>query len=389
MPNTSIKHYGDVWIYMPPKRPQRPTRLALPPPNRPPGRKTAPFPWRRAFFALVLAAIAVALPPLATSGGFVQFQAAFHGSERSLQLQRDPTQWPFAATSPWNMPIATTASFEDGNGACTQAMTQPDIRPSMNTITWSHAVYQAGSRDPLHQVTIEYDPATNGPNTIQIHIPPNAVPSPPAASQGGDARMYIIDPTQHLVDEFWKMRPVGDGNWAARVHVQNDLYGSGVEAWGTRAYGGSGIGGLIRAGELGNGIHHAIAFAVPERLQTGFFVWPAIARDFAYPPSVYHGPIPMGQFVAIPPNVNLAQLHLSPQGLRFAQALQDYGGYVVDSSTDYSYYGDPPVNSELGGLPYDLPRIQLLLRCVTNNTAETVGGGGPDAPRLAPLAPPL
>lgn len=367
----------------------RPSRAPAPyyrPPRRYLHRRP---PQRRTMLIILAAGLTLTAISLIMQNAPAQVYDVFLSYQRALQPGRDPTTWPFNAQSPWNMPIASTATFAAPGTPCTQALTDPAIPAAMNTLTWSHAVFRAHEVDPQFQVAIGYDPATNGKATITIHIPPNAAPSPPAASVGGDARMYVIDPAGRFVDEFWKMQPTRDGNWSAAVHVRTDLYGSGVGAWGVRAYGGSGLGGLLRVGELTNGIHHAIAFSVPAGKQNGQFVWPAIARDFGYPASVYQGPISMGQFAAIPPNVNLAKLGLSPQGLRLAQALQNYGGYVVDSSTNYSYYGDPPVYAELGNLARDLTRIHDQLRCVTNNTQGTVGGGTVDAPRRAELASPL
>lgn len=143
-------------------------------------------------------------------------------------------------------------------------------------------------------------------------------------------------------------------------------------------------------GELTHGIHHALAIAVPRAKEVNAWVWPAISNDVdGKPDPEYQGAIPMGQLVAIPPSVDVTRLGLSAQGLVLAQALQDYGAYVVDSSSDYAYYGDTPVYAELD--PHvnhsDLQTLQPLLQCVTNNGPTTIGGGSSTAPRRAPWAP--
>jgi hypothetical protein len=77
-----------------------------------------------------------------------------------------------------------------------------------------------------------------------------------------------------------------------------------------------------------------------------------------------------------------------------ARALQDYGAYLVDSAGDLAFYAEPnveddPALGEVGALNdarSDLGKIVPQLRCVTNNTAASPGGGG--APR-APAAPAL
>src|SRR5690606_31638440 len=109
--------------------------------------------------------------------------------------------------------------------------------------------------------------------------------------------------------------------------------------WGaTRAYGGSQLGGLIREGEATRGpIEHAIAVAIPARNLGGRAVWPATSDDQT---SDYAGSIPMGSRFAIPPNVDLDSLGLSPAYLRLARALQKYGLIVVDKSGSPCMYSE-------------------------------------------------
>jgi hypothetical protein len=87
---------------------------------------------------------------------------------------------------------------------------------------------------------------------------------------------------------------------------------------------------LIRAGELSGTIRHALAFAIEQSQQKDAWVWPATVNDQA-PASNCTGHLPMGQLVAIPADVDLCQLGLSPAGLVVARALQDYGAYPVAS----------------------------------------------------------
>jgi hypothetical protein len=247
---------------------------------------------------------------------------------------RDVALWPFQSHSPWNTPIATTAAFAGPDAPCTRDLTDPTLPVYLSTNTWSHAVFIAKATDPWAQ--IRYDPASHNPQTgviATIRVPVNAEPSPPPASQGGDARIYIIDPTHHYVDEMWRATKNPDGSWYTWSYHRNDLFSSGIGHGGIRAYAGSGLGGLIRAGELTHGMRHAVAIAVPRAKEVDAWVWPAISNDVdGKPDPEYQGSIPMGQFVTIPPAVDVAQLGLSAQGMVLAQALQDYGAYVVDSS---------------------------------------------------------
>ena len=103
----------------------------------------------------------------------------------------------------------------------------------------------------------------------------------------------------------------------------------------------------------------------------------------------------MGQLAAIPPDVDLCSLGLTPAGLVVARALQDYGGYLVDSGGALAFYAEPAVEDDaaLGEVPLlndargDLAKIVPQLRCVTNNTSATVGGGGAARAPPAPSVP--
>jgi hypothetical protein len=126
------------------------------------------------------------------------------------------------------------------------------------------------------------------------------------------------------------------------------------------------------------------------------WVWPATTEDGgAIGNNSYSGNVPMGTLAAIPGTIDLTQLNppLSPQGLVIGKALQDYGAYLVDSAgaeptdDDLVLYVETSAASELAPQAIeDLKRLRTLLRCVTNNGPNNVGGGG--TPR-APLAPPL
>lgn len=96
------------------------------------------------------------------------------------------------------------------------------------------------------------------------------------------------------------------------------------------------LGGLLRAGELDNGIHHALAVNLPTGMlsKDQHFVWPARAAD-GTADITYQGDNPalaMGSLLAIPRSVDLAALTWhTPQGRVLAEAAQRYGWYVVDS----------------------------------------------------------
>lgn len=198
--------------------------------------------------------------------------------------------------------------------------------------------------------------------------------------------MVVIDPTYHYADELWRARPTF-GGWEADAYVHTDLYGPGVGHGGVRAYGGSAVGGLIRADELAAGtIPHALALALTRDHMRYGPVWPAIFEDSFNPFSPYAGNVPMGSLVALPRFLNIDALGFSPATTAIAHALQDYGAYVVDSSANFTFFAEPSADPFIGPAHNDFERLQSLLSCVTDNGPDSVGGAGPPS---APLAPPI
>jgi hypothetical protein len=297
---------------------------------------------------------------------------------------RDPGLWPFAVSSPWNTPIGAGAAFEQATDPRTKDLLSPPGGTGINAHEWSHPVYLAAAADPSANL---YDDAALVASAI--HCPADAAPALPPPPNT-DAHLHIIDPTHTFVDEMWEASKVSDG-WSSQAWAKNSLLGAGVGQGGVRAYGGSAIGGLIRAGELSTAILHALAFCIEASQQTDSWVWPATTNDHAAASS-YTGSLPMGQLAAIPPDVDLCSLDLTPAGLVVARALQDYGGYLVDSGGALAFYAEPAVEDDaslgeaalLDDARGDLAKIVPQLRVVTDNASTTVGGGG--APR-APPAP--
>ncbi len=316
---------------------------------------------------------------------------------------RDPAFWPFSSTSPWNMPL--------GSGATYAAINSPVFKPAsgayfyLQSDSYSHPVFIGSASDPLRTITryADYDYTTqyNPPQTATVRIPTYAMPA-----GNTDQHMHVIDENHTTVTEGWLVRKTPGqnaytGNFDAIAMVQNSLTDNGVySSWhGVRAYGGSVLGGLIRKGELTNGIPHAVALIVSNNALNkngpsgNPYVWPASSADSNYA-SAYGstGNIYMGSLLAIPMSVDLSTLGLSTAAYNFAYALQHYGGYIVDTmGPGYnSCYSQVEIAAQDEVDPYlgDEIRAKLasLLKVVTNNSQSNVGGPGT---RVAPTAPPM
>jgi hypothetical protein len=293
-------------------------------------------------------------------------------------LTRDPFEWPFDANSPWNTPIGTAAKFRPTNSADTLSLLDTRIQTWVNSDEFSHPIVRSSPSDPLVRVRYENGgKAPVGAGEVELNIPSRAEPA-----VGADAHLHVVAPDGATAHEFYFFERTPTGATAS-YYVISDLKGPGIGEGGTRAYGGSAIGGLIRSWEIKEGrIGHALAVAlVGEQLKQGP-VWPATEEDRSAP-STYTGTIPIGSLIAIPSNVDVGAMPLSREGMILARALQEYGAYVVDQAFALTLYAEPDVPAnEMDALRKDFQRIRRDLRIVSNNGPETVGGGG------EPIAPP-
>lgn len=320
-----------------------------------------------------------------------------------LSSGRDKWLWPFASTSPWNMPIGSNARYSPAN---------------LEKAPWVSAdveyLYKSKAEDPVRSV---YVPGTWGPGrctgtmpqgTLQIAdniIVPDATeyktPNNPAA--------FLMPDGKTLVQLNPLTRCTSGGNvygWRS----EENIYGDGLRG----GHGGSGlssIGGSIRLGELTGtrAIRHALKINLWANKYLYYsssnpgYRWPADRAD-SYAAQNYKGTNPklvMGSLLAIAPNVTETSLGLqTPAGRKIFHALQNYGGYVVDDSAGGSYdlsmekgvleefratYGYEFYGTS-GAFYEDFMKIIKKLHTVDNNGPNSVGGGG--TPRLS-LAPPI
>jgi hypothetical protein len=190
-----------------------------------------------------------------------------------------------------------------------------------------------------------------------VHTPTGMQPADPQYPSG-DADLHIIDPAHSVAYEQWQARrysgAAGTG-WISTYETTTSLSGPGVGHGGVRAYGGSALGGLIRAWELQAGaIHHPLAVAIQLDHQTDSWVWPATAND-GWPRSQYTGHIPMGQLFSIPKSYGLQQNGSFSLSLFKRQlGLQTQVGTVIalaarDYAPTWSIQGEPSPSTQNRG----------------------------------------
>ncbi len=206
--------------------------------------------------------------------------------------------------------------------------------------------------------------------------------------------------TYQMRQYYWN-----NGSPVAQKRVTWDIRGLGhgtrpLERVGTAATGVAGLFGILRGHELntpGYTIAHALHIGLPRKTGAGCkvmlsadYVLPATARDTSYDkPGNNIGHIPYGALLAIKDDVNVNSLGLTEVGLRLAQAIQDYGIYVINGGgcTNGALDGDQNISAAVKRtLRSDIRKIYPHIRRVMNNNvlgSPTAGGGEPRAANCA------
>ncbi|MGD0920798.1 MAG: hypothetical protein ABSA70_03420 [Terriglobia bacterium] len=352
------------------------------------------------------AGIALALA-LGCGGSVSQPSPSSPGSGSS---SRDPLTWPFASNSIWNQPVGSGAVYVDAGFVAAANVTVDEdwwiVTSSADPVTNVYNPYQWGQRCGSGT---PWNSTTHFPSAL---IVPDA--QPPDTPNYASA---ILEPDGRTIQQYEPTARCAAGGPLYGYQADTvDLFGDGTHG-GHFGSGLSSIGGTIRVGELrpsAGAIHHALKLEA--WAQTYYYYsasrpgyrWPADRAD-DYAPAQYHGTNPAlteGSLLAIPRSVSISTLGLETDAARkIAQALQDYGGYIVDDTAwddfqfatevnpsdsvrkqflaDYGYQIDAG-----NGTPFfrDINIIYEALKVIDNNGPDRVGGGGTP---LVPPAPPL
>lgn len=318
--------------------------------------------------------------------------------------KRDAWKQPFSKYSIWNMPVGSGAVLEKAN-----------LQRSYWLGVDKEYFVKAKADDPVVNVYSPSSWAKRLPGNEllgQIQVPDNFfvndckgsnTPNNCATILSPDGRTYYqLEPACRTPE--YKDRIIG---WLYSPQGQ-DLYGDGI---GGSHYGSglSSIGGTIRSGELTSNepITHALKINVwaEKYLYYGEdvkgFIYPADRCD-SYAATTYGGTNPkltMGTLLVIPQGITPESLGINTEiGKKIFYALQNYGAYIVDDSAWDCYalsventvvdevkekYGIS-LSGDSGAYFEDIQKMIENLHIVTNNTKDSIGGGGTPVKPLAP-----
>ncbi len=330
---------------------------------------------------------------------------------------RSKYSWPFSRYSVWNMPIGSDAQYVPA-GIKAPYTERPSffggsIGRETNLISTNPS---APIRNLNGSATVKVDPSLshdggwNGCAALLSATDGNAVRTgqPLALAPGGNPT-WTYDYSQPLTNN--PLRAENPYPFDPRLgDTPNQL--TTLNGWGRWGCQGgsamSGIGGTIRTGELAADapIPHALKLLIychlychPTGKNGAPFRWPAYSADsYALQPGArfndndvyYAGANPdlqIGSLVALPPTFNIASIQ-HPQVRKIAEALRDYGAYIVDDAAWNSVNIATDTGSEIDDTnpAFIADMVGLLddLHVVANNSPTSVGGGGVPRACLAP-----
>ena len=357
---------------------------------------------------------------------------------------RDPALWPFATNSPWNRPIGTAVATSTGVGTGFWGSTWAGVAAAGKVFfpqvqSFCVVVLIGQNSDPLQTMIVSADilslyssqkfprhfPASffrpSGENENSIITPDHltsmdmynitfasdlsTVGYPPGSGPGwyngsgnatnGGGVSINVDTKGPGVWNGTALDGTGDmgiilstGDEATPTNVIGVTAGNPITAYSQEpAAKYARLGGLIRQGEMANGINHALAATV----LTGMLnkttpsgvphVWPAAGQDGDGSAYGTTGPLFMGSLIMFDPSVNVNTLGLTTAGLNIALALQRYGAYIADTGGANIWQIENAATSDTGPTTNDDTIITQHLLTVTNSY-NTTNGGPPRAPGI-------
>jgi hypothetical protein len=289
---------------------------------------------------------------------------------------------PFSKDSAHHRPIGSGAVFAGSDHPSTLDLKKSGFGNLNSDNGYGINVYKSGAGEPARTVT-HGGPYPDSDFPVTLHVPVGA------DNHGTtDATVVVHDTTTGKTHEFYYWRWSG-GHPTAAIHHQWDIREEGHSGsrTGASASGVAGLFGLLRGFETntpGCAIQHVLQLSLPSRpdhvaqMLSKEVVWPATSADTgAASPGRNNGHIPYGGLLALPPSVDIDGLRLSEPGRRVAEALQNYGAYVVDESEIPTLRGDQDISGPIQRqLIADMQKIWPQLRLVLNNAPDGVASGG-------------
>lgn len=295
---------------------------------------------------------------LAVAGLLLASSAPTYGAESTIatgpETSREAHDLWFSMSSPWNRKIEKNAAEASYGRATIESLVRYGRNINMNTNSWTPAVIIASPENPRQTVQWGNWTLDGVPITDEVFKAIDFF----KRTRDSDRSLCIYDAKQGLFFNLFAAdyeTDEGSPRLTAKAGALYKVDGSGwwdnsLGPWAGRASGASFCGGVVRQKELQDGvIRHALAAAWPKELirskaHPGFAVLPATTSDGSGGPDA----LPMGSLLQLNPDLtedDLKAYGLSKQDLAVARAMQQYGVYIVDSSSVMAVYFESGLGS--------------------------------------------
>jgi len=231
------------------------------------------------------------------------------------------TTRPFAASSPFNVPIKAAPKLDPASGAMVARATR-DRRVYANLYEYGIPIYSATATTPRYSIpcAMEGDWGRCPLSSRRLPVPTKAKPS-----TGTDGAMVVIEANGSL-GEYWQASRTSSG-WKASWGALNTWSGSGWAGASTGA-GASRLGGVIRVSEIKAGVINHALVVQSDTVCARVYRAPAIKTDGD---STRSDCLPEGARLQLDPSIDVSKIPGMTKAERtVARALQRYGAYVID-----------------------------------------------------------
>ena len=302
--------------------------------------------------------------------------------------QKDWFYNPFNQYSAHHRPIGTGAIYaSEDHPAVQDWFKASQINIILGSSPWGLYMVDADEDGPMMTVNKRRETGTSGLPTV-MRFPTGGVDIEFPIHNDGNMTVYdrTINVFNHLRVYSWN-----DGNPLAVQYrsYKADSEGQGTklaDRIGTSASGVAAPFGILRGWEVnktGHPIGHALQMALPRKPENSVMMlgrevwWPAVGMDGgAYTNAAENtGNIPYGSLWAIPPvskgGPDLDTLGLTEKGKRLAEAIRDYGIYVVDGGGGTSIRADQNFStSTRNELVAETRKFHNYIRLVVNSVPD-------------------
>ncbi|KAK5579090.1 hypothetical protein RB653_008769 [Dictyostelium firmibasis] len=279
-----------------------------------------------------------------------------------------------SSNSPWNIPIGNNPSVEPLSTVMVNKIKNSLAQEGLSTDfqlhynKWTAPIHLVNTSLPVNRIKI-FQPQGEGYHETVDPLGLKVITNLPVLTSFNpdpmaDGHMIVFDTNLKVFHEFSRFKWVNSTTAEATrydtfSYNNNGTYPAlvpGSRWWmkGVRGSGAPFIAGLIRYDEIQRGeLDHAIAFAGPINRQKSFsssswsyeLCTPVSCRTDGW--VIGNDTVMEGQRIQLNPSYNINSL--PPKARLIAQALQTYGGYMVDNSGDFGIYFENLITSNPSG----------------------------------------